>query len=402
MEAALSPDDRGRLLAEARAAVADALAGRPPRPVAPEGVFARRAGVFVSFHLDGDLRGCIGHPGPDQPLATVVPECAVAAATGDPRFDAVSAGRTGAVRDRDLRARARSPTCATPATIVVGRDGLIAAQGWRRGLLLPQVAVEYGWDREAFLARTCAKAGLPPDAWTRGATISRFEAEVFDDAGRRLEECVMRRFAAVAVVVGLIGTVPAGAWGGGGHRLILDRAIALLPPELRAAFDAERAMLLAHASDPDLWRIAGFDDEAPRHFLDMDAYGPPPFSALPRDLGAAIERFGPETVTKNGLLPWRAAEMRGRLLRAFEAHKSGQRYGLGNAVYLTAVLAHYVADAHQPFHAVLNYDGQLTNQHGIHARFEDELPTRFGARLDVQRPRPRGRSSRRATRCSTR
>ena len=69
-----------------------------------------------------------------------------------------------------------------PADIVVGRDGLIAEQGWRRGLLLPQVAVEYGWDREAFLARTCGKAGLPTDAWTRGATISRFEAEVFDDA----------------------------------------------------------------------------------------------------------------------------------------------------------------------------------------------------------------------------
>ena len=201
---------------------------------------------------------------------------------------------------------------------------------------------------------------------------------------------MMRRFAAVAVVVALIGTVPAGAWGGAGHRLILDRAIALLPPELRSAFDAERAMLLGHASDPDLWRIAGFDDEAPRHFLDMDAYGPPPFSALPRDLGAAIEKFGPETVTKNGLLPWRITEMRGRLLRAFEAHKSGQRYGLSNALYLTAVLAHYVADSHQPFHAVLNYDGQLTNQHGIHARFEDDLPTRFGARLTYapEAPRP--------------
>jgi hypothetical protein len=98
-------------------------------------------------------------------------------------------------------------------------------------------------------------------------------------------------------------------------------------------------------------------------------------------LGSAIEKYGPETVTKNGLLPWRAAEMRGRLVRAFEAHKNGQRYGLSNAIYLTAVLAHYVADAYQPFHAVLNYDGQLTNQQGIHARFEDELPARFASRL---------------------
>ena len=199
----------------------------------------------------------------------------------------------------------------------------------------------------------------------------------------------MRRLVAAVVLIGWMGAIPLGAWGGGGHRLILDRAIQLLPAELRAAFDAERATLLGHASDPDLWRVAGFEDEAPRHFLDMDAYGPPPFDALPRDLGEAIEKFGPETVTRNGLLPWRAAEMRGRLVRAFEAHKNGQRHGLGNAVYLTAVLAHYVADAHQPFHAVLNYDGQLTGQQGIHARFEDELPTRFASRLTYAPAAPR-------------
>jgi hypothetical protein len=82
--------------------------------------------------------------------------------------------------------------------------------------------------------------------------------------------------------------------------------------------------------------------------------------------------------------------MRGRLVRAFEAHKNGQPYGLGNAMYLTAVLAHYVADAYQPFHAVLNYDGQLTGQPGIHARFEDELPARFASRLTCapEAPRP--------------
>jgi hypothetical protein len=199
----------------------------------------------------------------------------------------------------------------------------------------------------------------------------------------------MRRLVAVAVVAGLMGTAPVGAWGGGGHRLILDRAIDLLPPGLRAAFEAERATLLAHASDPDHWRVAGFEEEAPRHFLDMDAYGPPPFGALPRDLGAAIEKYGPETVNRNGLLPWRAAEMRGRLVRAFEAHKNGQRYGLSNAIFLTAVLAHYVADAHQPFHAVLNYDGQLTGQQGMHARFEDELPARFASRLTYTPAAPR-------------
>ena len=181
MEIDLSPDDRNRLLAEARRAVADALAGRPPRSVEPEGVFARRAGAFVSFHLDGDLRGCIGHPDGNQTLATVVPQCAVAAATGDPRFEAVSAAEL----DRCvIEISVLGPITAVqdPGEIVVGRDGLVAEQGWHRGLLLPQVAVEYGWDRETFLARTCGKAGLAPDAWRRGAAISRFEAEVFDDA----------------------------------------------------------------------------------------------------------------------------------------------------------------------------------------------------------------------------
>jgi AmmeMemoRadiSam system protein A len=105
----------------------------------------------------------------------------VAAATGDPRFDAITSAELARCV---IEISVLGPISAVPDArdIVVGRDGLIAEQGWRRGLLLPQVAVEYGWDREAFLARTCAKAGLPPDAWKRGAIISRFEAEVFDDA----------------------------------------------------------------------------------------------------------------------------------------------------------------------------------------------------------------------------
>jgi len=181
VEAQLSPEDRDRLLSEARRAVADALAGRPPRPVEAEGVFARRAGVFVSFHLDGDLRGCIGHPDGNQMLATVVPQCAVSAATGDPRFEAVSAAELARCVI-EISVLGPITRVHDPADIVAGRDGLIAEQGWRRGLLLPQVAVEYGWDREAFLARTCVKAGLPPDAWKKGAALSRFEAEVFDDA----------------------------------------------------------------------------------------------------------------------------------------------------------------------------------------------------------------------------
>lgn len=181
MEGRLSPDERRQVLAAARLAVADALANRPPRRVEAEGVLSRRAGVFVSFHRSGDLRGCIGHPEGDQLLAAVVPTCAVAAATQDPRFEPITREELDACVIEVSVLGPITPV-ADPAEIIVGCHGLIVEQGWHRGLLLPQVAVEYRWDRETFLERTCGKAGLPPDAWTRGARILKFEAEVFDDA----------------------------------------------------------------------------------------------------------------------------------------------------------------------------------------------------------------------------
>jgi len=182
VQARISIEDRRRLLEIARQAVADALAGRAPGPVPAEGVMGRRAGAFVSFHNHGELRGCIGHPPGDRPLAEIIPEMAVAAATGDPRFPSM---RPDELDDCVVEISVLGPISpvADVAEIVVGRHGLIVEQGWHRGLLLPQVAVEYGWDREAFIERTCGKAGLPADAWKRGAKVSLFEAEVFDDAG---------------------------------------------------------------------------------------------------------------------------------------------------------------------------------------------------------------------------
>jgi AmmeMemoRadiSam system protein A len=144
------------------------------------------SGAFVSIHLHGELRGCIGHPNAEQPLGTAVQQCAVAAATEDPRFPAVRTAELDACVIEISVLGPITPVTA-PAEIVVGRHGLVVEQGWHRGLLLPQVAVEYQWDRDTFLTRTCAKAGLPADAWKRGARILMFEAEVFDDtaAGAR-------------------------------------------------------------------------------------------------------------------------------------------------------------------------------------------------------------------------
>jgi len=181
MPGRFSRDDRRRLLQEARRAVSEALAGRPAVPAEPEGVLGLRAGVFVSFHRHGELRGCIGHLDGDQPLAAVVARSAVAAATEDPRFAPVTSAE---LNDCEIEISVLGPIEAVEDVddIIVGRHGLIVEQGWHRGLLLPQVAREQRWDRDTFLARTCAKAGLPDDAWKRGAKILKFEAEVFGDA----------------------------------------------------------------------------------------------------------------------------------------------------------------------------------------------------------------------------
>jgi hypothetical protein len=188
----------------------------------------------------------------------------------------------------------------------------------------------------------------------------------------------------VAVVAALaLATERPAAWGFDAHRMIANRAIDLLPAEIRPFFVEHRAFITEHAIDPDLWRTAGWTQEPPQHFLDMDAFGAPPFDALPREKDAAIAKFGKDMVQKNGLLPWRLEEMHGKLVRAFADVKADRPYARDNVKYLSAIVAHYVGDAHVPFHAVVNYDGQLTNQHGIHSRFESQLFERYRERLRI-------------------
>jgi AmmeMemoRadiSam system protein A len=176
----LSSDERRELLRVAREAIRHKLSGGPP-PVPPRLANpSLRAGAFVTLHLGGDLRGCIGQPGGDNLLVDVVAECAVAAATEDPRFPPLSPAELSRVH---LEVSVLGPIMPVDdvAEIDVGRDGLIAEQGFRRGLLLPQVATERAWGRETFLSHTCLKAGLKADAWRSGAKIFRFEAEVFGE-----------------------------------------------------------------------------------------------------------------------------------------------------------------------------------------------------------------------------
>src|SRR5262245_50280040 len=115
-----------------------------------------------------------------------------------------------------------------------------------------------------------------------------------------------------AVIVCLVPR-PAEAWGFEAHKYILERAIALLPPELRPFFEKYKTTIVEHAIDPDLWRSAGWEEESARHFLDMDAFGPYPFKSFPRNFDDAVKQYGRDMIMKNGLLPWRAQEIHGKL-----------------------------------------------------------------------------------------
>jgi hypothetical protein len=192
------------------------------------------------------------------------------------------------------------------------------------------------------------------------------------------------------LVAFLVPSARVGAWGFEAHKFVMDRAIALLPPEIRPLFEANRAAVVERAIDPDTWQNAGYDDlESPHHFLDLDweGYGTYPYPDLPRDYTAAIARFGKARIDQNGTLPWRVEEMYGNLRRAFEAYGRRGAFGRYDILHSAAWLAHYVSDAHVPFHAVVNYDGQLTGQNGIHARFESFLFERYHTQLTIA-PKP--------------
>ena len=194
--------------------------------------------------------------------------------------------------------------------------------------------------------------------------------------------------ALVALALWTLRPVSVDAWGFNGHKFITDRAIDLLPQELRPFFQKFRTTIVEHSIDPDTYRTMGFAEEPPRHFLDMDAYGPFPFKDLPHDYKEAVTKRGVDFVLKNGTVPWRAEEIYNRLRDAFKqlAGPNPAPFARDDIKLFSAVLSHYIADSHQPFHAALNYDGQLTGQQGIHSRFETELFDRFQDKLKIAPP----------------
>jgi AmmeMemoRadiSam system protein A len=175
----LDAGERKSLLEIARRAVEGYVRdGKVPREDVG-GKIAAPGAAFVTLTKRGRLRGCIGYTDAVAPLFRVVQECAVAAATEDPRFPRVSPQE---LPDLHLEISVLTPLFPIrPEEVEVGRHGLMVTQGRMRGLLLPQVPVEQGWDRETFLDQVCAKAGLPPSAWRHGATLLGFAAEVFGE-----------------------------------------------------------------------------------------------------------------------------------------------------------------------------------------------------------------------------
>lgn len=169
------------LLRTARAAILAQVTGMAADAAACADLPAG-TGAFVTIRCGGQLRGCLGTLECRGPLLQEIARCAARAAREDPRFPPVKASELAALAiEVSILGPLERISPVDRNAIVIGRHGLVVERGLRRGLLLPQVAIEWGWGPEELLAHTCLKAGLPRDAWQDGATVYRFEAVVFGD-----------------------------------------------------------------------------------------------------------------------------------------------------------------------------------------------------------------------------
>jgi AmmeMemoRadiSam system protein A len=170
------------LLEVARSAVTAAVERREVPSELPRGDLKGFGGVFVTLRRRGRLRGCIGQIVSSEALVEVVAYCAKAAALEDPRFDPICPHELAEV-EIELSVLSRLEEIA-PEQIEAGKHGLMVSQGWRRGVLLPQVAIEFQWTAERLLEETCVKAGFARDAWKDPETrIQGFTAEIFCESG---------------------------------------------------------------------------------------------------------------------------------------------------------------------------------------------------------------------------
>ncbi len=170
---------------------------------------------------------------------------------------------------------------------------------------------------------------------------------------------------------GLLLVVLCSSWGFFAHYRINRLAVFTLPKDMSGFYKANIAYITEHAVSADKRRYVD-STEAPRHFLDADHYGKNPFSHIPQNWGDAVHKYTADTLDKYGTVPWAIQYNYYKLVKAFKAHDTTE------ILSASTNLGHYVADAHVPLHLTLNYNGQLTNQTGIHALWESRLPELFG------------------------
>ena len=185
----------------------------------------------------------------------------------------------------------------------------------------------------------------------------------------------MMKISGIVAFIMLALTSRSSAWGFWGHQVINRMACFTLPPALFGFYKEHIEYITVHAVDPDKRRYSD-PDEAPRHFIDLDRYGMNPFDSLPERWDDAVGKFTADSLTKNGIVPWHAQTVYYRLVKAFRDRDQSR------ILYYSATLGHYIGDSHVPLHCSENYNGQLTNQTGIHGFWESRLPELFGDEYD--------------------
>ncbi|NNF02049.1 MAG: S1/P1 Nuclease [Bacteroidia bacterium] len=165
------------------------------------------------------------------------------------------------------------------------------------------------------------------------------------------------------------------SWGFWAHKRINRMAVFTMPPDLIGFYKSHIDYITENAVNPDKRRYA-VPDEAARHYIDIDHYGEHPFDSVPRNWKDAVAKYSEDTLKAYGIVPWHILIMKYRLTEAF------QKKDLSRILFLSADIGHYLGDAHVPLHCTKNYNGQLTNQKGIHGFWESRIPELYGEDYD--------------------
>ena len=179
----------------------------------------------------------------------------------------------------------------------------------------------------------------------------------------------------LAFIIFIIAIYTLTAWGFWSHQRINRMAVFSLPPEMFGFYKHHIDYLTTHAVDPDKRRYA-VEGEAACHYIDIDRYGKHPFDSIPQRWNDAVAKYSLDTLMAHGIVPWHIEKMMFRLTHAFKENN------FEKILKYSADIGHYIGDAHVPLHCTQNYNGQLTNQHGIHGFWESRVPELFGEEYD--------------------